>query len=281
MNSGNGRKPGKSRNAGSSRNAGNSRNAGSSRNAGKSRNAEKRREELAKIASLPMKQRIQYIWDYYWLWIIGIGFAVIFGSWFLWRSTTAIRENWIGVVFPNAMTRVGNGSKLWKDYVEYTGYDTTQKNVLFEDQLYFDPTTPSGMNNPYYETFVAMIETGQMDAVTMRREEMEALGKSGRLIDLSSEPCREIYERYKDRLVYSIPYDTEYSTEPVPIGIDVSDSILMTEYQIYEKSCVYAIGSYSRNIDAAARFLDWILEGRSGPVAPEILKAETEQKTDS
>ena len=242
---------------------------------GKEERAARRREELQKIASLPMKQRIQYIWDYYWLWIIGIGFAVVFGSWFIWRSTTAIRENWISVVFPNAMTQVGNGSQLWKDYVEYSGYDTSKKNVLFEDKLYFDPTTPSGMNNAYYETFVAMVETGQMDAVTMRREEIEALGRSGRLIDLSSEPCRKIYETYKDRLVYSIPYDTEYSTQPVPIGIDVSDSILMTRYHIYENSCVYAIGSYTRNLDAAVKFLDWILEGRTGPVDSSALEAET------
>ena len=239
---------------------------------------EARRKELEKIASLPLRKKIGYIRDYYWLWIVGIGFAVVFGTWFIWRSATAIRENWIGVAFPNAMERVGNGSKLWQDYVEYTGYDIKQKNVLFEDQLYFDPTTQSGMNNAYYQTFVAMLETGQIDAVTMRKEEIEALGKSGRLIDLSSDPCRQIYEKYQDRLVYSIPYDSDYSKEPVPVGIDVSDSLLMTEHHIYENSCVYSINSNSRNIDAAARFLDWILEDRSGPSdREETEKKETEK----
>ncbi len=201
-----------------------------------------------------------YIWDYYRYPILIVSFLVIFGIWFIWRSTTAIRENWISLVFPNAMTEVGNHSELWEEYVAYAGYDLTQKNVLFEDKLYFDPTTSSGMNNAYYETFVAMVETGQMDGVTMRREEIEALGKSGRLIDLSSKPCRSIYEKYQDRLVYSVPYDTEYSKDPVPIGIDVSDSILMTRYHIYENSCVFSIGSYSKNISECERFLDWILE---------------------
>ncbi len=215
--------------------------------------------EKKKIRDLPKGARLQYIWDYYRYPILIVSFLVIFGSWFIWRSATAIRENWISIVFPNAMTEVGNGSELWKEYVEYAGYDLSQKNVLFEDKLYFDPTTESGMNNAYYETFVAMVETGQMDGVTMRREEIEALGKSGRLIDLSSEPCSSIYEKYKDRLVYSIPYDTEYSKDPVPVGIDVSDSILMTRYHIYENSCVFSIGSYSRNIPECERFLDWIL----------------------
>ena len=234
------------------------------------------RQELEKILALPWRKRLQYIWDYYWLWIVGIAFALVFGIWFVWRSTTAIRENWISVVFPNAMTQVGNGSQLWKDYVEYSGYDTKVKNVNFDDRLYFDPTTAIGMNNSYYQTFVAMVETGQADGLTMRREEIEALGRSGRLLDLSAERCEEIYDRYRDRLVYSIPYDTSYSTEPVPIGIDVSDSILMTDYQIYENSCVFSIGYNSQNIEACAKFLDWILEGKSGPVEESILAAETQ-----
>ena len=239
--------------------------------------------EKKKIAALEKKQRLRYIWDYYWLWIVGIGFLLVFGIWFVWRSATAIRENWIGVAFPNAMTEVGNESKLWQDFVDYTGYDLTKKNVLFEDKLYFDPTTTSGMNNSYYQSFVAMLEAGQMDAVCMRREEIEALGRSGRLIDLSADVAdlKEIYQRYQDRLVYSIPYDTEYSTDPVPVGIDVSDSILMDEYHIYENSCVFSISSYSKNIEACKVFLDWILDGKSGPVDRKILEAETETENEA
>ena len=94
--------------------------------------------EREKIAALDRKGKIQYIWNYYWLWIVGIGFFLVFGIWFVWRSTTAIRENWIGIAFPNAMTQAGNDSQLWKDYLEYTGYDTKKKNVLFEDKLYFE-----------------------------------------------------------------------------------------------------------------------------------------------
>lgn len=239
--------------------------------------------EKKKVAALPGKQRIRYIWDYYRLWIIGIGFFTVFGIWFVWRSATAIRENWIGVAFPNAMIRVGNGSGFWKEYLEYTGYDTGEKNVLFEDQLYFDPTTPAGMNNSYYQSFVAMLETGQIDAVCMRREEIEALGRSGRLIDLSleEEELQKIYERFRDRLVYSVPYDDRYSTDAVPVGIDVSDSILMTEYHIFEESCVFSISSYTEHITECAQFLDWILGEKSVRSGKTIPGAETETEKET
>lgn len=238
--------------------------------------------EKRKVMSLPKGKRLEYILTYYWLWIAGVSFAVIFLSWFAWHSSHALRENWICVAFPNAEESAGQDSRIWKDYLAARGFDLKKKNLLFQDGLYFDTTKSGGTNNSYYQTFVAMVESGQLDAVVMKRDEMEALGKSGRLLDLSREECRDIYERCKDRLVYSIPYDTEYSTDPVPIGIDVSDSSLVEKYGLYEGSCVLGIGAYSKNIEAVGEFLDWILEGKSGAVAPYILSQETEmeRKTD-
>ena len=110
----------------------------------------------------------------------------------------------------------------------------------------------------------------------LSREEIEELGRGGRFYDLSAKSFGRLYDKYRDRLVYSIPYDEGYSKKPVPVGIDVSDSILLKDYQIYENSCVFSIGFMSRNIEACETFLDWILEGKAGPVDKEIREAETE-----
>jgi len=216
--------------------------------------------EKEKLKGRPWKEKLQYIWEYYHLWIIGIGFAVFMIIYLIWHFTTGIGENWISVAFPNAMTDMGNGSPFWEEYVEASGYDIREKNVDFNSSLYFDPTTLSGTANNYYQAFVAMIEAGTLDAVTLPRPQMEALGQSGRLLDLSSDETAGLFRKYEDRLVYSLPIDEEYSTEPVPVGIDVSDSILMTQYHIYDDSCVLGISEYSSHIDAVEEFLSWILE---------------------
>ena len=79
-------------------------------------------------------------------------------------------------------------------------------------------------------------------------------------MDLQDERCKSIYEKYKDRLIYTIPYDTEYSKDPVPVGIDISDSILMSKYHIYTEGCALGIGAQSSNIEAVQRFLEYIYE---------------------
>lgn len=159
----------------------------------------------------------------------------------------------------NTYAEVGNGSELWDGYVEYTGYDTKQKNVEFNCQSYFD-YEKSLIGNSYFEAFVAYTDAGTLDAVTMEKASLIALGKSGRLMDLDSEVCSSIKEKYGDRFVYCEAYGKEYSDEPIAVGIDISDSLLMKKYNMYKDSCVLGIGAKSSHIDAVEKFLDYIFE---------------------
>ena len=109
--------------------------------------------------------------------------------------------------------------------------------------------------------FVGFTDAGVLDAVTMEPDKLSSLGESGRLMDLRDERCARIYEKYKARLIYSIPYDKEYSTDPVPIGIDISDSILISRYHIYENGCALGIGAQSGRIEAVEKFLDYVCGG--------------------
>ena len=52
------------------------------------------------------------------------------------------------------------------------------------------------------------------------------------------------------------PYDEEYSTEPVAVGIDISGSRLMTEYELYDDTCVLGVGAYTQHPEDVAAFLE-------------------------
>ena len=58
--------------------------------------------------------------------------------------------------------------------------------------------------------------------------------------------------------MYAVPYDEEYSTEPVAVGIDISDSRLMTEYELYDDTCVLGVGAYTQHPEDVAAFLEFI-----------------------
>jgi hypothetical protein len=99
------------------------------------------------------------------------------------------------------------------------------------------------------------------DIVTMERRQLAALGATGRLLDLNSPECAALRERYADRLVYPEANDEEYSVEPVPVGIDVSDSLLMTKYHLYGAGdCVLGIGANTGRLDQVETFLNFIFQ---------------------
>jgi hypothetical protein len=216
---------------------------------------------------LPLSGRAkrEYIWQYYKLWIIGAAALAVFLVFACYRFFFVPRENWFFAVITNTYAEVGEGSELWRGYVDFSGYDTTKKKVVFNNNVFFDPTRQEGfVGNSYYESFVAFADSGDLDVVVMEKPQLEALGASGWLLDWNREECDRLREQYGDRLIYTQPYDEEYSTEPVPIGIDVSDSILMTRFHIYAgESCAVGINAKSQHPEAVEQFLHYIFEEES------------------
>ena len=234
------------------------------------------RAEREKIQDLPRDKKIQYIINYYWLWILGIVTAISLLCYVIYRMNFAVSGYWFYAMYANTSADAGDGSELWRDFRDYAGLDTSEKNVEMNAASWFDPSKTGGTANSYFQAYVALTEAGELDVVTMEREGLTALGQSGRLLDLNREECAALREKYGDRLVWCRPYDDEYFEETestpdsengvasdsedglVPVGIDVSDSLLMTKYNLYEDSCVLGISAYTKRLDMVETFLAFI-----------------------
>lgn len=219
------------------------------------------RQEKQKLEVLDTRQKAEYIWQYYKLWIIGIVCAVLFAIYAGYLFFNNVTEYWIYLAFVNTRVEVGQNTPLWDGFVEYSGYDTKEKLVAFDNNAYFTYGNNRNIGNAYYEAFVAYIDAGTLDAATMNPEELIAFGASGRLLDLNSEECVSIKEKYGDKFLYCEPYDEEYSADLVPVGIDLSDSILINQYHIYSnEKCALGIGAQSQHVEAVEKFLDYVFE---------------------
>lgn len=216
--------------------------------------------EYKKVKDIPgIRKKAGYIWAYYYIWIILASAVIILGIYGYIHRRTLIGENWIYITFANTYADVGNGSDIWNDFVDETGYDIHKKNVMFNNTSYFD-YGKSLVGNSYFEMFVAYTEAGTLDAITMETDSLVKVGESGRLMDLNSEKCAQIREKYGKRMIYCKAYDEDYSKDPVPVGIDITDSIIMTRYHAYSGKCAIGIGANSKHIDAVLKFLDFILK---------------------
>ena len=217
-------------------------------------------EEKEKIKALPFKEKIQYIWMYFWIPIVAIVFVLAFGTFLVIRIATNIPDNWLMVTFANTYADAGTGSEIWTDFTEAAGYDLKEKKVEFNASSYFDYTKNQAKGNAYYNAFVTLADAGELDAITMEPESLSALGQSGRLFDLNDERCAALKAKYSDRFIYYTPLDEDGSElEPIPVGIDISDSSLVTKYHVYQDSCALGVGAHSENFKEIGDFLSFVL----------------------
>lgn len=214
-------------------------------------------EDLKALRAMTWRQRLRFVAAYYGLWIAGVlcGGALI--VYLAVHIAAGAPEYHLYAVFTNTRADAGNGSALWKDFTEYAGYDLIDKRVEFDAVSYFDYTRNQAKGNAYYNAFVTLSDTGTLDVISMEPEQLAALGQSGRLLDWNAEKCATLREKYADRLIYYQPPEGE----PIPVGIDISDSLLVTKYHLYSEGCALGLSAQSTRLDSAADFIRFVLEG--------------------
>ena len=94
--------------------------------------------ELKKLYALSGRVKIEYIWNYYKLWIIGVVSCLFLTVFLIVRISTNIEAHWLYGMFANTMADAGTDSALWEDFTDYAQLDLTEKKVEFNAEVYFD-----------------------------------------------------------------------------------------------------------------------------------------------
>ena len=216
-------------------------------------------EERAKLSAMTIREAIRYIWQYYYIFILGFAGLVWFLIYLFTHVLAGAPDYRIYAVFANSTSNVRNGSRIWRDFVLSSGYDPDEKQIEFSSNMYFDYNRNQARGNEYYNSFIALTDAGTLDLITMMPEQLAPLGQSGRLLDWNLERCNVLREKYADRLIWYEPPEDAEETDPVPVGIDISDSLLISEYKIYPETCALGIGAESTRLDAVGKFIEFIL----------------------
>ena len=217
------------------------------------------RDEREKLRGYSLKDSLKYIWQYYKLWIIGIGFVAGFFTYAIWNYVTVPGDIHFYGIFSNTYAQLGQGSDFYNRFVETAGYDLSKGVVEIDCANYCKPSGRA-TGNTYYEKLISMLD-GQVDDIWVAQaEDVIAIGEGGRLMDLNGETAAPLREKYGNRFVYCTPLDESYSKVPVPIGIDLSGTALVGEYSAYPDGAVLAVNAYTKRFDQVVLFLDFLFQ---------------------
>lgn len=213
-----------------------------------------------KLEGLSHRERAQYIWDYYKLWILAFCAVVFVFGYMISNYVHNNRENHIYIAFVNTYADFGENTDFYKGYAEKSKTDTTEENIVFDTENYFDLDKGNVTGNYYYEKLVVLLDGSTADAVVMDRDNMEIMGTRGRLMNLKNKKTEHLLEQYSNRIVTVSCTDENGKKLQIPIGIDISDSKVVRQEHAYEGDCVLGISANAQHIDAIGEFLTYILE---------------------
>jgi len=216
------------------------------------------RDEKEKLRGYSLRGRLKYIWQYYRLWIIGIGFVLGFLTYAIWNYVTVPGDIHFYGIFSSTYAQLGKGSRFYNGFVEAAGYDLSKGVVEIDCANYCKPSSGRAIGNNYYEKLISMLD-GQVDDVWIApAEDVVAVGEGGRLMDLNSDAAAPLREKYGDRFVYCTPADKGYSDGPVPVGIDLAGTALVGEYRAWPEGAALGINAYTKRMDQVLVFLDYL-----------------------
>jgi len=214
-------------------------------------------EDRKKLAGKRPSDILWYVWTYYRV-QLGLIIGILgLGIYLLFLQLTVPGTVGFYACFANTFKDYGPGSALYREYAEYAELNLKKTRLIFNCSIYCNPSR-NMMGNRYYEALITLIDSGSLDVIIMSKEDLCALGANGRLLDLSSEKAGGLAEAWQDRLCTTVPADPEYGTSPIPVGIDLTGSRIVGDYEAYAGDAWLGISSESTRVDQAALFLRFL-----------------------
>lgn len=147
--------------------------------------------------------------------------------------------------------------RLTQGFVSYVGEENLPGRVTFDNNAFFNLANNSDYKNSYYMKVLAYLEADTAQAVLCQYDNLIGLAKSGRLADLSDEKVGDIYDKYKDRIIY---YEDEEGKK-IPVGIDVSEGYKAAGLTEYTDGKAYiGLSAYAADYGYVEKFVDYMVE---------------------
>ena len=210
-------------------------------------------EKKTKLSELSARARIEYIWDYYKVYIFTVLFIIMLvvslGGHYLGK-----REPFLNVLIVNSQLEGKQEKTGFEDFFEAYGYELYEGNVSLNRNV-------STVEDTYYSyandmVLTTLVSASGEDIAFWTEDAMGSFASRGAFVDLSEVLSEETMDKYKDSLIYTDENGTKTS---YPYAIVLEDNGWIVENQYYQE-CNFSIFAASENLETAIQFAEYLLE---------------------
>lgn len=224
----------------------------------------------------PLKDKLKYIFTYYWAAILGVVCVIAFGaSWI--SGILSQKDIALSGYLLNSLTDSSYAGNLPLEFMEHQQIDSDIYDFRLTTDTVYSSSEISDTSIAVLESIMVQAATGELDFIVADLETYPTL--SAYFTDLGTVLTQEQLEKWGDNLVYvekdalerltsdnfeelEIPqyYLTDEGlTNPVPLGIRLPDSCrLLDAYVFPQGNVIFGIAYNAKNTENALAFLEYI-----------------------
>lgn len=209
-----------------------------------------------------LRKRIDNFW-YYNKWFVIIGIAVLLAVCYIAKDITSKKDEVFSAVIANCTTT--GLDEFTQEYLDSTDIDQKTETVTL-NTLYFgdeqDTEAVYSVQALQAEVAAHVLDAIVSDTATAQKYMRDVLEDLRDILD------EDDLEYFSDHIVYYdgdsedciLSSDTSAMTDPIPVGIVVSEASKLTSFMVRGDEYIYGFAVNSENRERAIEFLHYILE---------------------
>ena len=216
---------------------------------------EKLREEWEKLKQLSFKKKIEYIWNYYKIFIIGtvgIVFAISAIVQIIGDIQTVTE---LSVAYANSYAVQEVSEALAQDFKEYGEFDGKKQEVVFDTSYFFRLEAPDEMTMSAQTKIMAVIASKSMDVMVMPEEVYQYYLPSGAFARLEEVLAADLLEQTE---AFWCMDKQEGDSDAKVYGLKLENNEKLKLFYGEEPVFIAVIGN-SEHQDNAAKFIQYLL----------------------
>ena len=229
------------------------------------------RKQTDKLKDMDIKQRLQYIWDYYKLHIILV-LVVLFAVFSFIRDKATSKQTVFYVAMLDSNVTETVQSTLLDGFADtLDGFDSEHETMMINAD--YDTKAGGQIGFAFIQKIVADYSVGAIDATIAPLESIREFAEHQAYGDLSELLPDEMYEKLKKDgydFIY-VTYEDPATGEKheYPAAVDITSTPYIEEgftdlsgehHPYYDDRCYYAISPNSSHPDTCIAFLSYLLD---------------------
>ena len=207
-----------------------------------------------KFEDLTFKQKIEHIWEYYRLLILGIILGVWLIVYIIVKIVTPEPEVLMHVVLVNANSMEVAEEDTFDRYLAEHGYDPKEMTISVNASMYldFDNNEMMESNVASQQVLAAMMMIGEIDLLVANEDAFLTVGGNEAMMSVEEILPEELLEKYQDRFyIYTNPETGEEAA--CGIWLDEKNPLIQDYY--YFGKALAGIPYTATNVDLAKEML--------------------------